>query len=118
MSDILRELNDNRQEQGKEPIPQSTFYRFVNSRKESLTAQQELQWLILYGINVADTYNLANARASLSTVFSYTDLKTFGGIDIDGIALRLQEAEKWFQQAYPGADPFEWFPRIADQLPP
>ncbi len=112
MSDILRELNDNRQEQGKEPIPQSTFYRFVTSRKESLTAQQELQWLILYGINVAGTYNLANARASLSTVFSYTDLKTFGGIDIEGIASRLQEAQKWFQQTYPGADPFEWFPRI------
>jgi hypothetical protein len=94
------------------PQALSTFYRIVTNRKESLTAQQELQWLILYGINVADTYNLANARASLSTVFSYTDLKTFGGIDIEGIASRLQEAQKWFQQTYPDADPFEWFPRI------
>jgi hypothetical protein len=112
MSDILRELNDNRQEQGRAPIPQSTFYRFVNIRKESLTAPRELQWLILYGINVVDPYNLANFRASLSTVFTYTDLKTFGGIDIDGIASRLQEAQKWFQQTYPGVNPFEWFPRI------
>ncbi|MGB3457987.1 MAG: hypothetical protein WBB08_01565 [Halobacteriota archaeon] len=112
MSDILREINDNRQKQGKNPIPQSTFYRFVNSRKESLTAPRELQWLILFGINVVDTYNLADARASLSTVFTYTDLKTFGGIDIDGIASRLQEAQKWFQQTYPGVHPFEWFPRI------
>jgi hypothetical protein len=68
--------------------------------------------LVLYGINVAETYNLANAHASLSTVFSYTDLKTFGGIEIEGIASRLQEAQKWFQQTYPGADPFERFPRI------
>jgi len=112
MSDLLREINDNRQKQGKNPIPQSTFYCFVNSRKESLTAPRELQWLILFGINVVDTYNLANARASLSTVFTYTDLKTFGGIDIDGIASRLQEAQKWFQQTYPGVHPFEWFPRI------
>jgi hypothetical protein len=112
MSDILREINDNRQEQGKEPIPSSSFYRFVNSQKESLTTPQELKWLILYGINVVDTYNLANARGSLSTVFTYTDLKTFGGIDIDSIASRLQEAQKWFQQTYPGADPFEWFTRI------
>jgi len=116
MSDILREINDNRQEQGKEPIPQSTFYRFVNIRKESLAAPQELQWLILFGINVVDTYNLANARASLSTVFTYTDLKTFGGIDIDGIASRLQEAQKWFPQTYPGVHPFEWFPRIRSRI--
>jgi len=77
MSDILRVINDNRQEQGKEPIPSSSFYRFVNSQKESL--------------------------------FTYTDLKTFGGIDIDSIASRLQEAQKWFQRTHPGADPFEWF---------
>jgi hypothetical protein len=66
-----------------------------------------LQWSIIFGINVADTYNLANARASLSTVFTYTDLKTFGGIDIDGIASRLQEAQKWFPWTYPGVNPFE-----------
>jgi len=71
-----------------------------------------LQWLIFFGINVVDTYNLANARASLSDIFTYSDLKTFGGIDIDSLASRLQEAQKWFQQTYPGADPFEWFPRI------
>jgi hypothetical protein len=61
MSDILRELNGNRQRQGKDPIPQSSFYRFVNSRKESLTGNvpRELQWLILYGINVTATSNLA-----------------------------------------------------------
>jgi hypothetical protein len=114
ISDILQELNDNRQKQGKDSIPQSSFYRFVNSQKESLTGNvpRELQWLIFNRIKVTDTYILANARASLSTVFTYTDLKTFGGIDIDGIASRLQEAQKWFQQTYLGTDPFEWFPRI------
>ena len=114
MSDILREINDNQRKQGKNTIPQSSFYRFITSRKESLTgdAPRELQWLILFGINIVDTYNLANARASLSDIFTYSDLKTFGGIDIDSIASRLQEAQKWFQQTYPGADPFEWFPRI------
>lgn len=114
MSDILRAINDNRKRQGKDSMPQSTFYRFINSQKESLTGDvpREFQWLTLYGIEVSDTYNLANARASLSDVFTYTGLKTFGGIDIDGIASRLEEAQKWFQQTYPGVDPFEWFPRI------
>ena len=114
ISDILREINDNLQKQGKNTIPQSAFYRFITSRKESLTgdAPRELQWLILFGINIVDTYNLDNARASLSDIFTYSDLKTFGGVDIDSLASRLQEAQKWFQQTYPGADPFEWFPRI------
>jgi hypothetical protein len=58
---IEKELNGNRQRQGKDPIPQTSFYRFVNSQKESLTgdASRELQWLILYGINVTATDNLA-----------------------------------------------------------
>lgn len=114
ISDILQEINDNRQKQRKNSIPQSTFYRFINNQKESLTGDvpRELQWLVLYGIKVVDTCNLANARASLSTVFTYTDLKTFGGIDIDAIASRLHGAQKWFQQTYPGVDLFEWFPRI------
>ena len=114
MSDILREINDNQQKQGKNTIPQSAFYRFINSRKESLTggAPRELQWAIIFGITIIDTYDLANARASLSDIFTYTNLKTFGGIDIDGITSRLQEAQKWFQQTYPGVHPFEWFLRI------
>ncbi|NQE53770.1 hypothetical protein C5S29_09265 [ANME-1 cluster archaeon GoMg3.2] len=46
ISDILQELNDNRQKQGKDSIPQSSFYRFVNSQKESLTGNvpREVQW--------------------------------------------------------------------------
>ena len=56
---IEKELNGNRQRQGKDLIPQSSFYRFVNSRKESLTAQRELQWLIFNRIKVTATYNLA-----------------------------------------------------------
>ena len=53
-------------------MPQSTFCRFINSQKESLTGEvpREFQWLTLYVIEVSDTYNLANARASLSDVFT------------------------------------------------
>jgi predicted flavoprotein YhiN len=35
----------------------------------------------------------------INDIFSYTDLKTFGGIDIDNIASRLLEAQKWFHRA-------------------
>ena len=66
---IEKELNGNRQRQGKDPIPQTSFYRFVNSQKESLTAQRELQWLIF-------NQNASHARASLSTEWvGYRDLR-------------------------------------------
>ncbi len=48
----------------------------------------------------------------LSNTFIYSGLKIFGGIDIDGIASRLQEAQKWYQKTYPNVDPFKWFFRI------
>lgn len=75
-------------------------------------ASQGIRWLVIQGIEVSDAYNLVNARTTLSNIFIYTDLKTFGGIDIDNIALRLQKAQKWFQEAYPNVDPFKWFFRI------
>jgi len=112
--DLIRVINDNRLKRGNIPIPQSTLYRIINSQIDTLThgAPQELHWLVLQGIEVSNAYNLANARASLSDIFTYTNLKTFGGIDIDGIVSRLQKAQKWFEQTYPGVDVYEWYPRI------
>jgi len=112
--DIILEIIDTRVKQVYAAIPQSTLYRIINNLMAALTNSepQELHWLAIQGIEVSDTYDLANVRASLSDVFTYSDLKTVGGIDIEGIASRLQEAQKWFQQTYPGADPFEWFPHI------
>ena len=116
--DLIREINDNRLKRGNIPITQSTLYRIINSQIDTLThgAPQELHWLVLQGIEVSDAYNLANARASLSDIFTYTNLKTFGGIDIDGIVSRLQKAQKWFEQTYPGVDAYEWYPRIRSRI--
>jgi hypothetical protein len=112
--DLIREINENRLKRGDIPIPQSTLYHIINSQIDTLThgAPQELHWLVLQGIEVSEAYNLANARASLSDIFTYTNLKTFGGIDIYGIVSRLQKAQKWFEQTYPGVDAYEWYPRI------
>ncbi|MCK4731220.1 MAG: hypothetical protein KAT65_02070 [Methanophagales archaeon] len=69
--DIILEINDARVKQGYATIPQSTLYRIINNLMAALTngAPQELHWLAIQGIEVSDTYNLANVRASLSDVF-------------------------------------------------
>ncbi len=111
---LLREINNNRIRRGEVPIPPSTFYLLINNMVETLTkgAPQEHHWLVTQGIEVSDTYNLADVRTMLSNTFVYSGLKIFGGIDIDGIALRLQEAQKWFQEIYPNVDPFKWSFRV------
>ena len=112
--ELIREINEKRIKKGDSPIPQSTLYHIINNLVQTLTngAPQEHHWLVTQGIEISDMYNLSDARTTLSDAFVYTGLKIFGGIDIDGIALRLQETQKWFQETYPNADPFEWFFRI------
>ena len=73
--DITRERNDKRIKRGDIPIPQSTLYRFINiinNLTEALTngAPQELHWFVSQGIRVSDTYDLVDARATLSSSFT------------------------------------------------
>ena len=112
--DLIREINDNRIKREEIPLPRSTLYRIINNFKETLTKSrpQELHWLSVQGIEVTDTYNLVDARATLSNIFTYNELKTFGGIDLESIALRLDKARNWFNQTYLNVDPFKWFPRV------
>jgi hypothetical protein len=112
--EIIREINEKRIKRGDAPIPQSTLYHIINNLIQTLTkgAPQEYHWLVTQGIEVSGMYNLADARTTLSNTFIYSGLKIFGGVDIDGIALRLQEAQKQFQETYPNTDPFKWFFRI------
>jgi hypothetical protein len=100
--DLIREINEKRIKREEAPIPQSTFYRIINNFIETLTKGKPLEqhWLVIQGIEVTDTYNLADAQATLSNIFTYDELKTFGGIDLESIALRLDKAQECFR-AYP-----------------
>ncbi len=112
--ELIREINEKRIKRGEAPISQTPLYHIINNLIQTLTngAPQEHHWLVTQRIEVSDMYNLADARTMLSNTFIYSGLKIFGGIDIDGIALRLQEAQKWYQKTYPNADPFKWFYRV------
>jgi hypothetical protein len=112
--ELIREINEKRIKRGETSISQTPLYHVINNLIQTLTngAPQEHHWLVTQGIEVSDMYNLADARTVLSNTFIYSGLKIFGGIDIDGIALRLQDAQKRFQETYPNADPFKWFFRI------
>jgi hypothetical protein len=111
---LVREINNNRNRRGDVPIGRSSLFQVIDNWIEALThgAPQEQHWLVLQEIEVSDAYNLSDARATLSNIFTYSDLKTFCGIDIDGIASRLQEAETYFQRTYLNIDPLKHFPHV------
>lgn len=111
---LVREINDKRIKRGDVPISRASLFRIIDNWIEALThgAPPELHWLVLQGIEVSDAYNLSDSRSTLSNIFTYSELKTFCGINIDSIALRLQEAETYFQQTYPNIDPLKHFPHI------
>ncbi len=111
---LVREINDNRIRRGDVPISRSSLFYVIDNWIEALThgAPQEQHWLVLQGIEVSDAYNLSDARAILPNIFTYLDLKTFCGIDIDSVASRLQEAETYFQRTYLNIDPLKHFPHI------
>jgi hypothetical protein len=90
MQDIICVISDNRLKRGNIPIPQSTLYRIINSQIDTLThgALQELHWLVLQGIEVSDAYNLANARVSLSDIFTYTNLKGLSCLQLRILCLK------------------------------
>jgi hypothetical protein len=111
---LIQEINNERIKRGEVPISRPSLFRVINNWIEALThgAPPELHWLVIQGIEVSDTYNLSDVRATLTNIFTYSDLKTFCGIDIDIIAMRLQDAEAYFQQTYPNIDPLKHFPHI------
>ncbi len=43
-------------------------------------------------------------------------MKAFGGVDIEGIHERFQEAEKWFYRMYIDTEPYSWYSRIKDRI--
>jgi hypothetical protein len=102
---ILSDINKEREESGKEPLAKSTFYRATEQ-----PLKPQYPWFARKFITLPSTYSVADARESLSTVFTYSDLKAYGGADIETIHERWIKAKEWFS-VY-GVDPILFYPEI------
>jgi hypothetical protein len=117
-TDILEEVNKIRSYQGLIPIPEATFYRIAEQCEKQLYSDvpDEVKWLYANKIGISSEYALPLAHQSLTDVFTFSELKTFGGADIEGISIRLDEAEKWFHKMYLDIEPLEWYFRIRNRI--
>lgn len=81
----------------KKPIPDSTFYRKVN---QILLSQFPLgtkhSWFENRQVTIPSDYSIKTNHDLLTTVFTFSDLKTYGGINIEAIYKRLVKAKERF----------------------
>ncbi len=103
---ILDDLNKERNRAGVPGIAKNTFYRVV----KQTDIESSFPWFARKNIKLPSTYSVGEARDSLSTVFTFSDLKTYGGADIRAIYDRWMLARKYFS-VY-GVEPIIFYPEL------
>jgi len=90
------DIQEERRERNKEPLSKSTFYRNTNQEILSMFGSDQDNWFKAKEIPFPENFSLEKNRESLKTIFTFSDLKIYGGADIEGIHKRLVEAKEAF----------------------
>ena len=94
-----------------EPLSKSTYYRKVDQTLLSqYSYEKEYRWFESQKITIPEDYSIEKNRDSLSTLFTFSDLKTYGGADLNAICERLTKSKEWFSTYGVNADRF--YPQI------
>ncbi len=101
-SNILSDLQNDRKIKNEKVIPTATFYRWINILADFFN------WFKIKNIKIPSTYSVEKARESLSTIFTFHGLKTYGGADLPAINDRLVKAKDYFSMY--GVDPIDYYP--------
>ena len=108
---IFDEIQTKRDLENLEPLSKSTYYRIVDQTLLSqYSYEKEYQWFESQKITIPVDYSLEKNRDSLSTLFIFSDLKTYGGADLNAICERLTKSKEWFSMYDVKADRF--YPQI------
>ncbi|TAN43448.1 MAG: hypothetical protein EPN24_03455, partial [Candidatus Methanoperedens sp.] len=93
---LYDDIQEERIERNKEPLAKTTFYRGVNQKILSMFGSDQDNWFKAKKITFPENYSLEKNRESLNTIFTFSDLKIYGGADIEGIYKRLVKAKEAF----------------------
>lgn len=104
-SHIFSDINKEREASRKELMPKTTFYRATKQRFVT-----QYPWFERKFIELPSTYSVSDARDSLSKVFNFSGLKTYGGADIQAIYKRWIVAKEYF--SIYGVNPISFYPEI------
>ena len=93
---IYGDIQEERKSRNQKPLAESTFYRHVKQEVLSIYCSETDNWFKSKDIHFPEDYSLEKNRESLQTIFTFSDLKTYGGANIDAICQRLTNAKEAF----------------------
>jgi hypothetical protein len=105
-SHIYSDINKERADSNEKSLTKPTFYRAV----ERIHIDARYPWFACKKIKLPPTYSISDAQDSLSTIFTYSDLKAYGGADIATIHERWVMAKDRF--TIYGVKPILFYPEI------
>ena len=92
-------------------IASSTFYLAAKQKTlNQFPSETKYSWFAAKGINIPPTYSVEKERQTLKTIFTYSNLKTYGGIDLPAISDYLTIAKERFSKYK--VDPMKYYPDI------
>jgi hypothetical protein len=78
-------------------LSKSTYYRKVDQTLLSQYSYEiEYRWFETLKITIPSDYSVEKNRDALSILFTFSDLKTYGGADLNAICERLIKSKEWF----------------------
>jgi len=94
---LFEEIQTRRELENLELLSKSTYYRKVDQTLLSqYSSEMEYRWFESQKITIPSDYSVEKNRDSLSTLFIFSDLKTYGGADLNAICERLTKSKEWF----------------------
>jgi len=107
---IYENIQEERIVRNREPLAKSTFYRGMNQKILSMFDSERDNWFKTKQITFPEDYSVEKNRESLKTIFTFSDLKIYGGPDIEAIFQRLIKAKESFSIYEVNAD--RYYPEI------
>jgi len=107
---MYEDIQEERKIGAKEPLAKTTFYRCVNQKILSMYCSETGNWFKAKKIPFPENYSVEKNRESLQTIFTFSDLKTYGGANIDAIYQKLIKAKEAF--SIYKVEPSHYYPEI------
>jgi len=107
---IYEDIQDQRKLENKKPLAKSTYYRAVKQKVLAMYCSEIDNWFKAKKIPFPEDYSIETNRESLHTIFTFSDLKTYGGADIKAIYQRLTKAKECFSIYH--VKPIRFYPEI------
>ncbi len=93
---IHEDIQEQRKAQNQKPLSKPTFYRAARQEILSIYYSEKNNWFKAKGIPFPEDYSIEKNHESLQTIFTFSDLKTYGGANIEAIYQRLIKTREWF----------------------